>query len=196
MMSAQLTKGKFRAVSPSESGITGRVSSYEEPRSTPARGLRTAPDGRDEQDGNRGREQPPRVRVVRGEQLRQREGDGDARGDTPVVPDDEVPPEASEAADVVHAAPSDGRSACSRRQRSTRASVSESTATNAITPSTAASEPGQSTPAPSAPQKVPKPVSSTPTVNFRAFSGTRASGPRTAIPTATTSTTAAAAAAA
>ena len=45
-------------------------------------------------------------------------------------------------------------------------------------------------PAPSPPQNTPNDVSITPTANFIAFSGTRASGARTARPTATTSTTA------
>ena len=56
--------------------------------------------------------------------------------------------------------------------------------------SSAASDPGQCAPAPSAPQNVPNAVSMIPTTNFRVFSGTRASGARTAAPTAATSTTA------
>ena len=62
--------------------------------------------------------------------------------------------------------------------------------------SSAASPPGQSAPAPSAPQKIPKEVSITPTLNFIAFSGTRASGARIATPIAATTSTAATAAAA
>ena len=49
-------------------------------------------------------------------------------------------------------------------------------------------------PAPSAPQNAPKAVSITPTTNFMVFSGTRASGARTATPASATSTTAAPAA--
>ena len=46
---------------------------------------------------------------------------------------------------------------------------------------------------PSAPQNVPNEVSMMPTANFIAFSGTRASGARTAIPVTVTTMTAAAA---
>ena len=49
-------------------------------------------------------------------------------------------------------------------------------------PSSASSSPGQSTPAPSAAQKMPKVVSSRPTANLIAFSGTRSSGARTSTP--------------
>src|SRR4051794_12098045 len=49
------------------------------------------------------------------------------------------------------------------------------------------SAPGQVTPRPSPAQKVPKPHSSTPTANFSAFSGTRASGRCSARPSSTTS---------
>ena len=45
----------------------------------------------------------------------------------------------------------------------------------------ATSSPGQSQPAPSAAQKIPNVVSITPTANLSVFSGTRASGARTAI---------------
>ena len=62
--------------------------------------------------------------------------------------------------------------------------------------SSAASPPGQCAPAPSAPQKIPNEVSITPTTNFIAFSGTRASGARAATPAATTTSTASPAAAA
>ena len=67
---------------------------------------------------------------------------------------------------------------------------------NAITPRIAASPAGQSAPAPSAPQKMPNEVSITPTAYLSVFSGTRASGPRTAMPAAPTITTAATAASA
>ena len=48
--------------------------------------------------------------------------------------------------------------------------------------SSAASPPGHDAPAPSAPQNIPNDVSITPTKNFIVFSGTRASGARTATP--------------
>ncbi len=63
--------------------------------------------------------------------------------------------------------------------------------TKPSTPRIAASEPGQCAPAPSVDQKIPNVVSITPTVNFMRFSGTRASGARTAKPTPATRTRAA-----
>ena len=61
--------------------------------------------------------------------------------------------------------------------------------------SRAASPPGQEAPAPSAAQKIPNEHSITPTMSFIVFSGTRASGARTAKPPATTTATATPAAA-
>ena len=53
---------------------------------------------------------------------------------------------------------------------------------------------GHSAPAPSAPQKIPNEVNIIPTTYFILFSGTRASGLRSANPPAATTTTAASAA--
>ena len=66
---------------------------------------------------------------------------------------------------------------------SSRTNSRERTMTKPSTPRIAASEPGQCAPAPSVDQKIPKVVSITPTLNFMRFSGTRASGARTAKPT-------------
>ena len=65
-----------------------------------------------------------------------------------------------------------------------RTNANDARQTNASTPGSDASSPGQCAPAPSADQKIPNVVSITPTANFIAFSGTRASGARTATPIA------------
>src|SRR4029078_4018032 len=109
----------------------------------------------------------------------------------PVVADHEVPPEAPESREPLHAG-----TASNRSRRSSRTRANDERATKPSTPRSAASEPGQSAPAPSTDQKIPNVVSITPTANFIEFSGTRASGPRTATPTPATSTSAAAAPAA
>jgi hypothetical protein len=62
--------------------------------------------------------------------------------------------------------------------------------------SSAPSPPGHVAPAPSAPQNIPNELSSTPTANFIAFYGTRASGALAATPAAATTSTASPAAAA
>src|SRR5581483_3469340 len=144
---------------------------------------------------DRRRQQPPGVDRVVG----QRVGRSDQRDDRdrrrPVVADDEAPPEAPERGNPAHASASSAR----RRGRSWRSrttSAPDAATTNATTASSAASEPGQRTPAPSPAQKIPNDVRSTPTANLIVFSGTRASGARTATPTAPTRTTASAAPAA
>src|SRR4029453_10140267 len=129
----------------------------------------SAPHRHREQERHRGSQEPPDVHALGREQLRQPERESDSGGDVPGVPDDEIPPEATECPNVLHASPAEGRSA-SRHRRSRRVSTSAVRATKPITPSTAASEPGQSTPAPSPPQKMPKPVSRTPTTNLSEFS--------------------------
>src|SRR5206468_563773 len=108
-----------------------------------------------------------------------------ARGCDPVVTDDEVPPEAREPHAVA-----------TRGARKARTRTNEARQTNTSTPGSDASPPGQCAPAPSADQKMPNVVSITPTANFIAFSGTRASGACTNTPTTATRTTAAAAPAA
>src|SRR5262249_60046405 len=113
----------------------------------------------------------------------------DAERDPPVVADHEV---VGEPQDLHDAAPS----STSLRRRSTATSANELTITNASTTGSAASPPGQLAPTPSVVQKMPNVVSMTPTANFIAFSGTRASGARTATPTPATRTSAAAAPAA
>src|SRR5207244_3384704 len=120
------------------------------------------------------------------EQRDESDRDGDARGDPPVVADDEVPPEACE---PLHATAASRR----RRRRSSPTRTSETSRTKARTTGRAASPSGQPAPAPAVAQKIPNVVNLDPTANFIAFSGTRASGARAATPAAATSTTAAAA---
>ncbi|WP_414640463.1 hypothetical protein [Amycolatopsis sp.] len=81
-----------------------------------------------------------------------------------------------------------------RRNSATRARANTAMAGASTTSATSA--PGHCAPAPSLPQNVPNAVSITPTMNFMVFSGTRASGARTANPAAVTRTTAQPAAAA
>src|SRR5258708_6946503 len=128
------------------------------------------------------------------DQRRQRDRNHDARGDEPVVADDEVVPEAHERDDVAHA----GAPACaaSRARRSSLTAAIEVSDSSARITSSAASLPGHDTPAPSALQNVPKVVSRSPTANFSVFSGTWLRGARTTTPTATTIRSAAPAAAA
>src|SRR3954454_4088188 len=136
------------------------------------------------------RKQPPRVDALVREQRGQPERNCETRRDTPVVANDEVPPEERERPEVLHALTSAARSV-GRRRRSRRTSANETAATKVTRPSSESSSPGHSTPAPSAPQKQPKLVSSSPTANLIVFSGTRSSGPRASAPTATTRTSAA-----
>src|SRR6266542_2176414 len=143
-----------------------------------------------EHECDRGREEPPRVHAVVRQECGERESDRNACGDAPVVADDEVPPEAAERAEILHAsAPAVTRIV--RLRRSERTSTSETSPKNPIPASRESSSPGQSTPAPSAPQKQPKLVSRRPTTNLIVFSGTRESGPRARIPATTTTTNAA-----
>src|SRR5262249_27504838 len=146
--------------------------------------------------GHRHGQKPPGRDVAALQHPGQPEPDGEPRGDAPVVADDEVPPEPPERTHALHACAATARVSAAFRRRSARVSASDTRPTYATIARTATSEPGQSTPAPSPAQKIPKLVSRTPTVNLSAFSGTRASGARTASPTAMTTKTAAAAAAA
>src|SRR6516225_1920223 len=153
-----------------------------------------------ERADHRDRQQPPGVH--RGgvyQQGGQRQGHGHHSSPAPVVADYEVVPERAERAQPPgHAAllPAAGTAArADARARRIRAVYPSPTrAVPGTMASSAASLPGHDTPAPSAPQNMPNEVSMTPTANFKAFSGTRDSGARTAIPTAATTTTAAAAA--
>src|SRR5579884_34106 len=131
-----------------------------------------------EQREHREGEEPPDL-----EHRGHAERDRDARGDQRVVADDEVPEEARD----LHTA------GAVRGARRRRTNANDARQTNASTPGSEASPPGQRAPAPSADQKMPNVVSITPTANFIAFSGTRASGARTATPTPATTTTAPAA---
>src|SRR5207237_10113511 len=108
---------------------------------------------------------------------------------SPVIPDDEVPPEEPERPHVLQPFASAGTSA-SRCRRSARTSRNETAPMKATTPSSDSSSPGQSTPAPSAPQKQPKLVSNRPTTSLIVFSGTRESGPFARTPATTTTTSA------
>src|SRR5437764_2933172 len=141
------------------------------------------PDGGEEHSGRRHGHQPPRGDTVVCEPIGRRQRDGDARGDAPVVADDEVDPEAEETLHV----------GASLRRRRPATNVKENARTAARTTGSAASSPGQRAPAPSVLQKIPNVVSIVPTANFSAFSGTRERGARTATPTAATRKTAIAA---
>src|SRR5437763_1302549 len=138
------------------------------------------------EDGER--QQPPGRDVRRSECRGHTDPDDDEDGDEPVVSDHELPPEAAEGREPAHARTSAVRSCIRRSRRSSRTSRNDERMTKPSTPRSEASEPGQSPPAPSTDQKIPNVVSITPTANFIEFSGTRASGARTATPTTATST--------
>src|SRR5205085_1331850 len=111
-------------------------------------------------------------------------GEEDDRHDLesePAIIDEKAAQPADDAAQCVHCQ----ASAEGRRFAATAAiPVPRNTAANATM---ARSEPGQATPRPSPVQNTPNADSMTPTANLRVFSGTRASGRRTANPTPTTS---------
>src|SRR6185437_5546558 len=138
----------------------------------------------DERDGQW--QEPPGRHASCLERSRRADRHGDERRHAPVVAHDEVPPEPAERCEVLQAG-----TASSRSRRSSRTKASDMRTTKPSTPRIAASPPGHSAPAPSADQKIPNVVSITPTANFSVFSGTRASGARTAIPTPATRTSAA-----
>src|SRR5215469_16438623 len=141
---------------------------------------------------------------------RAEEADHHSCGHHPVVADHEVIPERAErpqprcqpavrTSRLAHRTPCAARSALAPpaepafppgERRSSQVRASPKSATAGMITSSAASEPGQDAPAPSPPQNTPKLVSMIPTTNFIVFSGTRASGARTANPTAATSTVA------
>src|SRR6266508_5690509 len=174
---------------------THRPSSARGPRARASAPVGSASQRQREHDCDRGREEPPRVHALVRQECGERESDRDACGHAPVVADDEVPPEAAERAEILHAsAPAVTRIV--RLRRSAPTSTRETSPKNAITASSESSSPGQSTPAPSAPQKQPKLVSRRPTAYLIVFSGTCSSGPRARTPAPTTSTKAAAAPAA
>src|SRR4051794_15517908 len=152
--------------------------------------------GEPQHDRDRERQDPPPRDARRGESGGRADRKCHQCRDQPVVADHELPPETPEAAQPGHARTSAVRSRVRRSRRSRRTSANEKSRTKPSTPRSAASEPGQSPPAPSTDQKIPNVVSITPTANFIAFSGTRASGARTATPTPATSTSAQAAPAA
>src|SRR5882762_3842425 len=85
-----------------------------------------------------------------------------------------------------------GRASIARERTSVRAATA-ATRNSAANPRIARSAPGQGTPRPSPVQNTPNEDSMMPTVNLSVFSGTRASGRRTAKPTAATSAQAASA---
>src|SRR5262249_13265950 len=142
---------------------------------------------------------PPRRHRGGGDERREREHDHDPDRDDPVIAGEEAPHGAEDGPRAAHGrapratgAPTATRPACAARtrrswsRRSSAARHREDPSTAGTIASRAASPPGQCAPAPSAPQNSPKEVSITPTANFSAFSGTRASGARTATPAATT----------
>src|SRR5207302_10182490 len=77
---------------------------------------RLAPERAREQQGDRDRQQPPRVHVLVGQERGQPNRYREARRDAPGVADDEVPPAERKRADVLHAAASKGATASSRRR--------------------------------------------------------------------------------
>ena len=135
-----------------------------------------------EQHRHRDRQEPPRGDPERHERGLDGDPEHDARGDPPVVADDEVPPEAAERLTRASPGPTGSAAAPQARDQGERDEQDEGE-----DPGSAASEPGQCAPAPSAVQKIPNVVSITPTANFIAFSGTRASGRPHGEPDAVTS---------
>src|SRR5882762_781850 len=83
--------------------------------------------------------------------------------------------------------------ACAAGRRTSLTAASAAIRNSVANPRMARSSPGQGTPRPSPVQNTPNEDSMTPTVNLSVFSGTRASGRRTAKPTAATSAQAASA---
>src|SRR6187200_983501 len=142
-------------------------------------------------DHDKCRQHPPRGHALVGQRCGRGESEDDAQCQSPVVPDDEVVAEHRECPQPAH----DGAPVTvpTGRLRSTKTEPIALTAVTSTITGSAASLPGQETPAPSAPQNIPNEVKSTPTANFKVFSGIRASGARAAIPTAVTTSTAAAA---
>src|SRR5258706_10295483 len=106
-----------------------------------ASAARLAPDGSAEYERDRNRQQPPRGDVAVRKQPGESERDGEADGNAPVVADDEIPPEASEASHVAHARAPAGSSTMRRRRR-TRTSTAATRPGNPAMPSTAKSDPG------------------------------------------------------
>src|SRR5665213_1947530 len=120
--------------------------------------------------------------------------DDDADRNAPIITNDEVVPERTELSQPHHhRLTTNSARACVdvRPRRSAATNATANTATAPTTTGNAASDPGQWAPAPSAPQNVPNAVSMMPTTNFIEFSGTLASGARTAIPASATTITAA-----
>src|SRR5690348_9155397 len=155
------------------------------PEGGAAAGADRAVEDREDQDR---RQCPGRQAGGRGEGgQRQRRDHGE--GDVPVVADDEAPDGQRGAAHQTAGAPA-------RRVLRSRTIASETARISSRSGARAASPPGHEVPTPSVLQKTPKVVSSTPTANFIAFSGTRARGARAAIPASRTTMTASAAAAA
>src|SRR5690348_15865439 len=158
-----------------------------------------AAQGQAEQHDDGNGQQPPGRHVEPREDRGGGQRDDHAHGDRRVVADDEVVPEAQEGAQRTHqctsmlsAGAGTGRAGPVPRRRIATPSRATSTV-KASSTRIAASEPCQCAPAPSAPQKMPKVVSSEPTANFMVFSGSRASGWRTATPAPATTRMAASA---
>src|SRR5262249_36552140 len=122
-----------------------------------------------------------------------RGGEHHSDGETPVVADDEVVPEAQEPSRESHA-PAGRISGVGTRRRPRATTAYDSARTKTIRARMAASAPGHDTPAPSPIQNIPNALSITPTPNFRAFSGTRLNGACTTAPAIKTTTRAATAA--
>ena len=114
--------------------------------------LHAAADRDDEEPEDGDRHQPPRAHVVVRDDGGESERENEARGDEPVVADDEVPPEAGEGDDATHVACGAGR----RSRRSSRTSANDDERVERQETGIAASLPASEAPAPSAPQNVPK----------------------------------------
>ena len=111
----------------------------------------------------------------------------DAGGDPPVVADDEVVPEAPECPHVRISDRLRGAQRAHGAAHEKDAPVPQQHEQGEVAAGPFdAPRPSANTPSPSTAQKVPKVVSSRPTANLIVFSGTRASGRRSATPAAST----------
>ena len=143
---------------------------------------RLAPDREGQQERDRDRHDEP-GRAPFADQGGQAERKDHSGGGDPVVAGDELPhPQRrrrGSASRLGHLA-----SATGSTRKSRTSSEREDQHCRRRSPAARRRPPGHRAPAPSAPQKIPNEVSITPTPNFIAFSGTRASGARIAMPDA------------
>ena len=169
----------------------GQVAGARRARPRPSRSAAAGSSQRvGEQHDDRERQDPPGRDRARGDQRGQADRDDDAEGDAPVVADDEVPRPGRPGPQAAHAPPPAvprprARRPAGRHGASARRTPSETRSSRHDHEQRGVGA-RPAAPAPSAPQNVPNEVSITPTANFSVFSGTRASGARTATPAAAT----------